>query len=99
MSEKRFKEMPTGAWLYFKGLPPSTTDETLAAYFQERGLAIRPECISVKVFDDDVYRTPTAGAMVSVSHEVTLLMVEWVLNGDPIEGKIPRPELARCSKR
>jgi len=97
-AEKNWKELPGGAWLYFKNLPASTTAESLSAYFRERGLDIGPECISVRAFTENTY-TPTAGAMVSLSHDVILLMVQWVLNGDPIEGKVPRPELARCSKR
>ena len=52
----------------------------------------------MKVFAENMY-TPTASAMVSVSHDVVLLMVQWVLNSDPIEGMVPRPELARCSTR
>jgi hypothetical protein len=96
---KRWKEMPSGVWLYFKNLPVSTTDESLSAYLRERGLDIGPEAISVQAFDSDTYRQPTAGAMVSVSHDVVLLMAQWVLNNDPIEGKVPRVELTRCSKR
>lgn len=90
--------MPQGAWLYFKNLPASTTDESLSAYFRERGLDIGPECIGLRLFAENTY-TPTAHAMVSVPHDVVLVMLQWVLNSDPIEGMVPYPELARCSKR
>lgn len=33
---KRWREMPSGVWLYFKNLPVSTTDESLSAYLRER---------------------------------------------------------------
>jgi hypothetical protein len=98
MTEKRWKELPGGVWLYFKNLPATTTDESLSAYFNERGLAIGPESISVTAFGADV-RRPFAGAMVSVGHDVVLDMMRWVLNGDKIEGREPRPEVARCSAK
>jgi hypothetical protein len=99
MSEKHWRELPSGVWLYFKNLPVTTTDESLSAYLRERGLDIGPECISITVFDGEAYRNPTAGATVSVRNDVVLLMAQWVLNGDPIDGKVPRLELTRCSGR
>lgn len=89
------KTLPGGEFVYFKNLPASTTDESLSAYLRERGLDIGPERIGVKVFDSDWMRQPTASAIVSVSREVVVLMVQWVLNGDPIEDKVPRVEMLR----
>ena len=99
MSEKNLKELPGGTWLYFKGLAPTVTNESLSAFLCERGLIIGPEAISLRVFDGDHIREPSAGAMVSVPREAVADMVVWVLGGDAIEGRVPRVELAKCSTK
>jgi hypothetical protein len=99
MSENNLKALPGGTWVYFKGLAPTVTNESLSAYLCERGLIIAPEAISLRVFNSPGMREPSAGAMVSVSREAVLDMLLWVLNGDAIEGRVPRVELAHCSKK
>jgi hypothetical protein len=93
--EKNWKEMPEGTWIWFGGLPVDITDETLSAYLRERGLEIGPERIGVRRFDQSTH-TPTAGAMVSIPREEVLIMLDWVTNRAPIDGKVPRLEVARC---
>jgi len=89
-------DIPPGVWFYMKNLPASTTEESLSEYFRVRGLDIPPESISVKVFDDSSFREATAGAMVSMSKDVVLTMVKWVLNDEPVEGRQLRIELSRA---
>lgn len=93
MSER--KDLPSGVWLYFRGLSPTTTDERLSEFLCERGLIIGPEAISVRVSNADPTREPSAGAFVSVPRETVVDMLLWVLNGDAIEGRVPHVELAK----
>jgi len=96
--DKNWKTMPEGTWIWFGGLPVDITEEKLSAYIRERGLEIGPERIGITRFDKETY-TPTAGAMVSIPREEVLIMLDWVLNRAPIDGKVPRLELARSSAK
>lgn len=93
------KILPNGDWLYLRNLPITTSDESLSAYFRERGLDIGPERISVKIYGAESVQEPTAAAFVSVSKDVVLALVQWVLNGDAVDGRVPRVELARTKAR
>jgi hypothetical protein len=75
------KTLPKGTWMFFNQLPSYATEQDVRTFFYEVGLDIPLECISVRNFGSN-----GSNAKISISNEMTLLLVNWAINGAKMQG-------------
>ena len=83
------QELAQGKWLYVRNLPLGTTDESLSAFLIGRGLDVPPSHCSVKSYEHN------CTAFISIADEIVVAMLNWVLDGNELDGCVPLIELLK----
>jgi hypothetical protein len=93
------ERLPFGTWLSIRHLPKGTTEESLsAALYQQSGLNIPPDKISVRQHDFH------ASAMFTVTEDMLAEILNWILepvklNGEGISVLRPRRQNNPVTRR
>jgi hypothetical protein len=74
--------LPLGTWLTIRHLPKGTTAESLSAdLYQQSGLNIPPNLISVRQYDFN------AAAIFSVTEDLLTEILNWILEPVKLDGE------------
>jgi hypothetical protein len=94
MRQYQCKQLPTGIWLQFNGLPPGMTDAEFQGFLTQRGLHIPLENINVRQGKTDDRITGSgrhsqkigcdSSAKISVPREVVIALLTWAINGEKL---------------
>ena len=85
-------ELPPGKWVFFGGLHRDVTEQELSDFFYDHGLEIPPEAISIRMY------TLSSNAIVSVTENALVHLVNWLLNGDQLRGRRVEAQEVRRTK-
>lgn len=82
MRGSEYSELPVGTWVFIQQVPYDATDESLAAFLYEHGLAIDADRIQIK--NDN--RDGRTSAIISVPNDVLIDLLHWAINNDSFNG-------------
>src|SRR5882672_11334523 len=87
------KKIPQGCWFYFPADKLATPEE-LSNLISNAGLAIGPECISVR----DLPGRERSTVLMSVPFESIEYLLQWVLKDSKLRGFTITPKKARTKE-